>query len=196
MGNPALDVPLRPVTAWPVWEQRAWHERGAALTAAVQAPRKASHGRVERRELWALADPAWNRQMGELGTLGQPWPHVQQLWRLVRRRSDPHTGETSVEVTFGISSLPPARADAERHLHMIRAYWGIENKLHRVRDATMGEDASQVRSGAAPQAVAGLRNLSLALLRRSGVANIAERLRTFAGRPASAVALILGYSPP
>jgi hypothetical protein len=36
----------------------------------------------------------------------------------------------------------------------------------------------------------------LALLRRSGVSNIAERLRTFAGRPAAAVALVLGRSPP
>jgi len=36
-----------------------------------------------------------------------------------------------------------------------------------VRDVTMGEDASQVRTDAAPQVVAGLRNVTLALLRRS-----------------------------
>jgi hypothetical protein len=189
-------VPLRPVSGWPAWEQRAWQKRGATLTVAVQAAGKPSHGRVERRELWALADPVWNRQVGELGAVGQPWPHVQQLWRLTRRRTDPRTGETSVEVTLGISSLPPARADAERHLSMIRSYWGIENRLHHVRDVTMGEDASQVRTDAAPQVVAGLRNVTLALLRRSGVSNIAERLRTFAGRPAAAVALVLGRSPP
>jgi hypothetical protein len=162
----------------------------------VQAPAKPSHGRLERRELWALADPAWNRQVGELGTHGQPWPHVHQLWRLVRRRIDTHTGEITEEVTFGISSLPPDRADADHHLRMIRSYWGIENRLHRVRDVTMGEGASQVRTGAAPQAVAGLRNLGLALLRRSGVSNIAESLRTFAGRPTHAVALVLGRAPP
>ncbi|MGI8916839.1 MAG: hypothetical protein ACR2JY_24210 [Chloroflexota bacterium] len=92
--------------------------------------------------------------------------------------------------------MPPARADAERHLRIIRAYWGIENKLHRERDGTMGEDASQVRSGAAPQAVAACRNLTLALLRHAGIGNIAERLRTFAGRPSAAVALLLGRSPP
>ena len=56
----------------------------------------------------------------------------------------------------------------------------------------MGEDAAQVRTGPAPQVVAGLRNLSLALLRRAGVDNIAERLRTFATRPAAAVTLVLG----
>jgi DNA-binding LacI/PurR family transcriptional regulator len=125
--------------------------------------------------------------VGALGTVGQPWPHVRQLWRLTRRRTDPRTGETRVEVTLGISSLPPTRADAERHLRMIRNYWGIENRPHRVRDVTMGEDASQVRTDAAPQVIGGLCNVTLAPLGRSGVSNIAERLRTFAGRPAAAV---------
>jgi hypothetical protein len=175
-----------------VWEQRRWQGRGAVLTVAVQAPAKPAHGRLERRELWALADPVWNGQVGELGTRAQPWPDVQQLWRLVRRRIDCRTGEISEEVTFGITSLSPARADAARLLGSIRRYWRIENRLHYVRDVTMGEDASPVRSGAAPQVVAGLRNLSLALLRRTGVANVAESLRTFAGRPAAAVALVLG----
>ena len=79
---------------------------------------------------------------------------------------------------------------------MVRSYWGIEHRLQRVRDASMGEDASQVRTDAAPQVVAGLRNVTVALLRRAGVATIAERLRTFAGRPAAAVALVLSRSPP
>ncbi len=196
MGDPTEAVAARPPSQWPVWEQRLWQERGAVVTVAVQAPAKPAHGRLERRELWALSDPVWNQQVGELGTHGQSWPAVQQLWRLVRRRVDGHTGEISEEVTFGISSLPPTRADADRLLRMLRSYWRIENRLHYVRDVTMGEDASQVRSGAAPQVVAGLRNLSLALLRRAGVANIAERLRTCAGRPAVAVALVLGRSHP
>lgn len=180
------------MASWPLWEQRAWRERGAALTVAVQAPAKPAHGRLERRELWALADPIRAGQAGELGTRGDAWPRVRQFWRLVRRRVDTRTGVITEEVAFGVSSLPPERADADRLLRLIRGYWAIENRLHYVRDVAMGEDASQVRSGAAPQAVAGLRNLGLALLRRSGADNIAERLRTFAGRPAAAVALVLG----
>ena len=43
---------------------------------------------------------------------------------------------------------------------------GIENRLHYVRDVTLGEDASQVRTGAAPQVMAALRNVVLGLLRR------------------------------
>ncbi|MCL4543772.1 MAG: hypothetical protein M1118_04095 [Chloroflexi bacterium] len=140
-----------------MWEQRLWQERGAVLTVAVQAPAKPAHGRLERRDLWALGDPAWNGQVGELGTHGQPWPAIQQLWRLIRRRVDCCTGEISAEVTFGISSLSSERANATRLLRLIRRYWRSENRLHDVRDVSMGEDASQVRSGVANVAATHLR---------------------------------------
>lgn len=71
-----------------------------------------------------------------------------------------------------------------------RGHWGIENRLHWVRDATFDEDRSQVRSGAAPQATAACRNLAIALLRRPGATNIAATRRTFAGRPRAAIALV------
>ena len=32
-----------------------------------------------------------------------------------------------------------------------RSHWEIENRLHYVRDVTMKEDASQVRSGSVPR---------------------------------------------
>ncbi len=41
----------------------------------------------------------------------------------------------------------------------------------------LGEDASRVRTGSAPQALAGLRNAALTLLRLGGVSNIAAALR-------------------
>jgi hypothetical protein len=46
-----------------------------------------------------------------------------------------------------------------------------------VRDVTMGEDASRVRTGAAPAALAGLRNAAIGMLRLSGARNIAAALR-------------------
>jgi hypothetical protein len=63
--------------------------------------------------------------------------------------------------------------------------------VHWVRDVTFDEDRSQVRTGAAPQVMATLRNLVITLLRRAGHTNLAAALRTYAGRPADAVALIL-----
>jgi hypothetical protein len=75
-------------------------------------------------------------------------------------------------------------------LALARGHWGIENRLHYVRDVTLAEDRCQVRSGAAPEAFAACRNLALALLRRQGCANIAAALRTNARRPAAAVSLL------
>ena len=59
---------------------------------------------------------------------------------------------------YAISSLPATDADARRLLSLSRGHWGIENRLH--------PDRSQVRTGAAPQVLAGLRNLVISLVRR------------------------------
>lgn len=168
MGDPAKAVALRPLAEWPVWEQRLWQERGAVLTVAVQAPAKPAHGRLERATCGRWAIPPGMGNWANWAHPGQPWPAVQQLWHLVRRRVDCHTGEISEEVTFGISSRSPKRANAARLLRLIHRYWRGENRLHGVRNVSMGEDASQVHSD---------------------VANVAARLRTFAG---PAVALVLG----
>jgi hypothetical protein len=58
----------------------------------------------------------------------------------------------------------------------------------------MGEDASQVRSGAAPQVLAALRNAVLGLLRNNGYVNIAQALRHFAWSAGLALRL-LGLHP-
>ncbi len=100
------------------------------------------------------------------------------------------TGEVSVEVSYAVTSLLPAQASAARLLALLRGQWGIENKLHWVRDVTYDEDRSQVRTGAAPQVCAACRNLAIALLRRAGTTNIAAATRTHAGRPRAAIALV------
>jgi hypothetical protein len=94
-----------------------------------------------------------------------------------------------------VTSLPPARADAEVLLRVMRDHWGIENKVHWVRDVTFDEDRYQVRKGAAPQVCAAITNLVCTLLRRQGCTNIAATLRTHAGRSRDAVALVLASGP-
>ena len=135
--------------------------------------------------LWALHDPEWNAHLG--------WPHLAQLCRVERRRDTIRGGrvvKAEVEVTYAITSLPPERAGAAALLRLLRGHWGIENGAHHVRDVTFDEDRSQIRSGAAPQAVAACRNLAIALLRRRGHDNIAEATRTYAGRPREAITLV------
>jgi hypothetical protein len=155
---------------------------------------KARHGRREARRLWVLADPEVNAYAGSSGDHGTPWPHLQQVCRVERARTLVRAGRVikrEVEVGYAITSAPPERADAAALLRDLRGHWAIENGGHWVRDVTFDEDRCQIRSGAAPQAFAACRNLAIALVRRRGGDNIAAALRTHAGRPATAVALVL-----
>ena len=140
--------------------------------------------------VWALADPALNARAGEAGTHAAAWPHLAQVCRVRRRRVHLRTGEIEDEVSYAITSLGPERADAGRLLALLRGHWGIENRLHWVRDVTFDEDRCPIRTGAAPQAVAACRNLAIALLRRAGATNIAAALRTYAGRWPAGIALV------
>tara|TARA_R110002167_G_C12227932_1_gene609470 strand:+ start:87 stop:362 length:276 start_codon:yes stop_codon:yes gene_type:complete len=69
------------------------------------------------------------------------------------------------------------RADAKQLLQWNRGHWGIENRLHWVRDESFGEDRCRVRTKSAPQILAGIRNIAINWLRSQGIDTIAEALR-------------------
>ncbi len=95
-------------------------------------------------------------------TVQEKWSGLKQGFELRRERT---TGATkTVEVVYGITSLSAEAADAGRLLALVRDHWQIENGLHYVRDVTLGEDACRVRTGAAPQVLAALRNAVVHLL--------------------------------
>lgn len=116
------------------------------------------------------------------------WPHLGQVCRIERQVNQ--KGKTRLEAQYAITSLGPDRASPDRLQRLWRGHWGIENRLHWVRDVTMGEDRSQVRKGAAPQAMAALRNVTLGLLRQAGVENVAAAFRRYARHPHEALSLM------
>jgi predicted transposase YbfD/YdcC len=73
------------------------------------------------------------------------------------------TDET--EIVF--SSRPASEMNAAQLQAFRRGHWGLES-VHYVRDVTFGEDASTVRTGAAPQNLAALRNLVIGLCALDG----------------------------
>ena len=162
--------------------------RGATLTAWVDARPKQRHGRRERRELRALADPELNGYAGSAGTVGEAWPHLRQVCRLERRRIV--KGRSQVAVSYAVTSLSPTAAGADRLLEILREHWHIENRMHWVRDVTFDEDRSQVRTGSAPQVMAALRNLTTTLVRWAGHNNVAAALRRHAAQVSQAFALL------
>lgn len=138
------------------------------------------HGRVERR---TVTTSTW------LNAYRSDWPRLAQVVRVERERR--MGGETTVEVSYFISSLGRERADASRLGELIRAHWGIENQLHYVRDVTLGEDASRVRTGSSPQVMAALRNSIIHLLEGVKAPSKAAATRRLAAHPEEAVKLIL-----
>ncbi len=96
-----------------------------------------------------IHSPALNHHLGEAGEVGEPWPHVEQVCWIKRERVTPLT--SSVTISSAITSLTPEKADAQRIAAEARGHWGIENRLHYVRDVTFGEDASQIRCVSAPR---------------------------------------------
>lgn len=136
------------------------------------------HGRIDRRSIETLS---------HIPSIVD-FPGAKQIGRIRRERLV--KGVVTAETICFITSLPRLRANAGALLKLARGHWSIENKLHRVRDVSMGEDACTVTSGAAPQAYAALRNALLALLRQNQVANIARALRRFAAHPQEALTLL------
>ena len=116
------------------------------------------------------------------------WPGLAQVGRLTCRRR--RQGKTTTETSYLITSLSPQQATAAHLLALVRGPWGIENRLPWVRDVTFDEDRCQIRTGAAPQVMAALRNVVIGLFRFTGVRNIAAARRTHAWHAQLAIALV------
>ena len=111
-----------------LFEQPPWGE------SFDYACREGRHGdRWERRRLWTST--ALNEYLD--------WPGLGQV----------SCRHKTVERAYAITSLPPERADAARLLKI--CVWGIENRLHWVRDVVFGEDQSRC-GRTAPQLLAAL----------------------------------------
>ena len=97
----------------------------------------------------------------------------------------------TVEVVYLITSASHEDAPPQRLATWVQGHWGIENRLHWVRDVTFDEDRSQVRTGQAPRVMATCRNLAISILRIEGWQNIAAGLRHHARYPDHALTLVL-----
>jgi len=136
------------------------------------------HGRLEERTLRTTS----------ILTLQEKWPGLHQGFELTRKRTI--KGVTTVEVVYGMTSLKPEEADAQRLLRLSRCHWGIENKLHYVRDTTLGEDGCRVRKDSAPQVLAAVRNAVIHLLAGVEAPSRAAAIRRLNHHPEEALALL------
>jgi predicted transposase YbfD/YdcC len=142
------------------------------------------HGRLEDRHLNCRDD------LHEYLT----WPGVQQVLQRTCERIVLKTGSVTHATSYALTSIPAADATARELAAWWRGHWTIENKVHYVRDVTLGEDAHQMYTGGAPQVLAALRNTVLNQVRAAGWTNIASALRHYSASVANAL-LFLGVTP-
>jgi predicted transposase YbfD/YdcC len=144
----------------------------------------AGHGRIETRTV---------RASDELNAyLVDRWPGVQQVFQVERtvRRHSRQGDKTTVEVVYGLTSLPASRASPRQLLNLLRAHWRIENRNHWRRDATLGEDRLQLACQPAALVMATLNCVILSLLHHLGVTNCRQAMRTYDAHPEQALALL------
>jgi predicted transposase YbfD/YdcC len=151
-----------------------------AQVAVAHTSTEHAHGRVEQRSIKVVTVAT-----------GILFPHARQALQITRttRRNDgshPHT-----DIAYAVTSLPAENAGPAQLAAWVRGHWTVENSLHWVRDVTLGEDLSQVRTGNGPRVMASLRNLAISMLRLDGATNIAQALRHHARDPLRPVKLLL-----
>ncbi len=125
------------------------------------------HGRLETRTLTCTDDLDDYLK----------WTEVRQVVRRECERLEMKSGKVTRAVSYAMTSVSGEVATAAQLAALWRGHWTLENRRHYVRDVTMGEDSCQMYVGAAPKALASVRNARISLLRRDGWKNIAAGMR-------------------
>ena len=117
-------------------------------------PWKAPHLRLERRALSRSAGTAHRRgpQVGGLPR-GRPGGPVRRTRTTGNRKARTAKATSrSVEVVYRVCSLPITDAQPEAVAAWVRGHWGIENRLHWVRDVVFDQGtATSCASATAPR---------------------------------------------
>jgi predicted transposase YbfD/YdcC len=138
-----------------------------------------AHGRVEQRSVKVVTV-----------STGILFPHARQAIQITRKTRKLKSKKWTTEVAYAVTSLTAEHARPAELATWVRGHWCIENRLHWVRDVTLDEDRSQIRTGNGPRIMASLRNLVISMLRLDGATNIAQALRHHAWDPLRPIKLL------
>ena len=145
------------------------------------------HGRIERRHYAAkhISAPEWD---GCADLHGR-----RTAVRIERERHTLKTGQTTITVSYALTSLPLDRAPVEEPGAMIRNHRGIENRLHCVRDWSYDEDRCRAHISQIPHNPAALSNAAISIVRCCGsrFPSVPNAHRHFSARAGEAPDLVL-----
>ena len=95
------------------------------------------------------------------------------------------------ETVYLVTSLGPEQVTPQQLLQLKRSHWGIENRVHYVRDVAVGEDKCSIRKGSPPRLMAAVSNLAISILRLLETKNIQRRMSQLSLDPNGAAVLLL-----
>jgi predicted transposase YbfD/YdcC len=129
-----------------------------------QTSKEKTRGRQSERIVKVFAPPA---------DLDPKWSGVGCVISVERKGM---RGDVAYErIGFYISSLDP---NNQRIAKGIRQHWGIENRLHWVKDVVYEEDSSPQKAGFAPINLSLLKTWVLTLMRLHGFDSLTESIST------------------
>lgn len=108
----------------------------------------------------------------DLTGISDDWVAVKHLVKV--ERIGTRAGKPYHQICYYISSLS---ANAAEFAQGIRQHWGIENRLHWVKDVVLNEDHSPMRQGNAPANLSVIRSWAVAILRSNGFDSITKAQR-------------------
>lgn len=117
--------------------------------------KETGHGRRETRAVHTIS-------AGD--SLGLP--NVKTVVKVERRRETVRSGkilDSSMETSYAVTSIPAERLTAKMAGELARGHWGIENRLHHTKDASMLEDRYRANNGLA-RIMAALRSIATLVL--------------------------------
>lgn len=127
------------------------------------------HNRIETRVTKVWPFPSKCFDSASAWQFGKTLIQVTRHTEVFDTRSKNWLPRQEVSLYFCTRTLTAAEAS-----RAVRGHWGIENRLHHVRDRTLREDASRIRHKAA--CFARLRSWTLNVMRFNGATNIAETI--------------------
>ena len=132
-----------------------------------QEPTTKTRNRIESRKVSVFTPMVISNQT--------KWHLVKAIIKVERKRrvfdTKAKCWKQSDETSFYIATIIRS---AQTFCRAIRNHWGIENSNHHIRDVTMGEDQSRIRTN--PHLFAKLRSFTLNILRANHVENTSLEL--------------------
>jgi hypothetical protein len=97
---------------------------------------------------------------------------------MVERHSvEKKTGDSSLDIAYGITSRMPEQAGPQQVLKVNRGHWTIENSCHYILDWNYDEDRSRIRTGYGPENISRLRRFAIGVIKSKGARSVARKMR-------------------